>query len=467
MREEYDSLGSVSVPDDVYWGAQTQRSLQYLSIGKDRMPIELIHAYGSIKKAAALANCDLGLLPKEKMELIVQAAEEIVSGKLDRHFPLYVWMTGSGTQINMNVNEVIANRAIEMVSGKLGSKDPIHPNDHVNMSQSTNDTFPTAMHVSCALQIHRKLLPSLQHLRECIQEKVEEWKDIVKIGRTHLQDAVPLTLGQEFSGYEKMLEDNLKRVRFSLEDLYPLALGGTAVGTGINTHPDFAAAAIAYLAKEWQLPFTTAENPFAIQGAHDALVMLSGVLKTVACSLYKIANDIRLISCGPRCGIHELELPSNEPGSSIMPGKVNPTQCEALMMLAIQVMSHDSATTFGGASGDLEMNVYKPLIIFNLLQAIRLLTDGCRNFADYLIKGTKANEKQIDLYVHHSLMLVTALSPIIGYDQASKAANHAYRHHLSLKDACVELKLLTAEEFDKHVNPREMIHPNIKNVSST
>ena len=459
MRKETDSLGVVEVPEDRYWGAQTQRSLHHFSIGDDLMPIELIHAYGILKKAAAETNAALGLLPEEKCRLIVRAAEEVAAGKLDEHFPLHVWMTGSGTQTNMNLNEVIANRAIDLAGGVLGSKDPIHPNDHVNMSQSSNDSFPTAMHMAAAIATAERLLPAVAALKDSLAAKAAAWQEIVKIGRTHMQDAVPLTLGQEISGYVSMLEDNAARIAQALPAVYALTLGGTAVGTGINAHPGFAEQAAARIAELTGLPFVTAANKFAAQGAHDALVMLSGAYKTLAGALYKIANDIRLLSCGPRCGFYELKIPENEPGSSIMPGKVNPTQCEALAMVAVQVMANDVAVGFGGAGGYLEMNVYKPLMINALLQSARIMADGCDAFRRFLVEGMEPNEKRIAAFLEQSLMLVTALSPVIGYDKASQAAHHAFERDLTLREACLELGFVAAEDFDRIVDPRKMLGP--------
>jgi fumarate hydratase class II len=461
MRTETDSLGEVQVPDDRYWGAQTQRAIEYFSIGTDLMPIELIHAYGILKKAAALTNRDLGLLSTDKCDLIVRAAEEVAQGKLDGHFPLHVWMTGSGTQTNMNVNEVIANRAIELAGGALGSKTPIHPNDDANMSQSSNDTFPTAMNMAAAILTAERLIPSVAALRDALAAKADAWSDIVKIGRTHLQDAVPLTLGQEFSAYASMLDDNLARLDFALKDVFKLALGGTAVGTGINAHPDFAVRAAAGIADLTGLPFESAANKFAAQGAHDALVMLSGAYKTLAVSLYKIANDIRLLACGPRCGLHELDLPANEPGSSIMPGKVNPTQCEAMAMIAVQVMANDQAVALGGAGGYLEMNVYKPLMINAVLQSARIIADGCRNFRAFMVEGMEPNRAQIAAYVERSLMLVTALNPVIGYDKASKAARYAYEKDITLKAACLALGFVDEATFDRVVDPTKMLGPSL------
>jgi len=461
MRKETDSLGEVDVPEDKYWGAQTQRSLEHFSIGNDLIPIEQIHAYGLLKKAAALVNTDLGLLPADKRDLIVKAADEVAEGKLDAHFPLHVWMTGSGTQSNMNVNEVISNRAIEIAGGVLGSKDPIHPNDHVNMSQSSNDSFPTAMHMAAAIQTNSRLLPGVRKLHDSLKAKAEAWDGIIKIGRTHMQDATPLTLGQEFSGYVEMLAADIVRIENALQDVYKLALGGTAVGTGINTHPEFAKRSAVMITELTGLPFVTAPNKFAVQGAHDGLVALSGAFRSLAVSLFKIANDIRLLSCGPRCGLYELKIPSNEPGSSIMPGKVNPTQCEALAMISAQVMGNDVSVGIGGASGYLEMNVYKPLMINAILQSVRIMGDGCRNFAHFLVDGTEPNEKQIKGYVDRSLMLVTALSPVIGYDKASHAAHHAFDNDMTLKEACLELGYVDAAEFDKVVDPSKMTHPSL------
>jgi fumarate hydratase class II len=461
MRLESDSLGEIEVPHDRYWGAQTQRSLKYFSIGTDLMPVEIIHAYGFLKRAAAEVNAELGLLPDDKCELIVAAAEEVDRGKLDAHFPLHVWMTGSGTQTNMNVNEVISNRAIEMAGGKLGSKDPIHPNDHVNMSQSSNDTFPSVMNMAAAIHTTDRLLPGVRKLRDSLEVKAKTWERIIKIGRTHMQDATPLTLGQEFSGYVQMLDEGIARIEYALKDVYLLALGGTAVGTGINAPAGFAEQAADRIAVLTGLPFVTAPNKFAVQGAHDALVMLHGAFKALAGSLYKIANDIRLLSCGPRCGFNELVIPANEPGSSIMPGKVNPTQCEALAMIAVQVMGNDVTVGLSGAGGLLEMNVYKPVMINAVLQSIRILGDGAANFAEFLVEGTEPNERQIARFVENSLMLVTALSPVIGYDKASHAAHHAYEHDLSLRQACLDLGYVNEVEFDRIVDPAKMVRPGL------
>jgi fumarate hydratase class II len=461
QRVERDSLGEVSVPADKLWGAQTQRSLEHFSIGADLIPRELIGAYATLKKGCANANHDERRLTDEQHRLITAVCDEILAGQHHDMFPLHVWMTGSGTQFNMNVNEVIANRCSQLAGTPLGSKSPVHPNDHVNMSQSSNDTFPSAMHIAAGMGVERHLLPSLTALRDAVAAKAEAWKDIVKIGRTHMQDATPLTLGQEWSGYAAALDDDLVNLRHALGAVWRLALGGTAVGTGLNSPPGFAGAAVAQIAQLTGLPFVPAPNKFAAQGAHDALVMLSGAMRTLAVSLYKLANDVRLLSSGPRCGLHELIVPENEPGSSIMPGKVNPTQCEALAMIAVQVMANDVAVGFGGASGYLEMNVYKPLIIANLMQSTRILTDGCRNFRVFLVEGTVPDRKRIEDYVERSLMLVTALSPVIGYDKASRIAHHAAAHDLSLRDAALQLGLMGAEEFDRIVDPKKMVQPYV------
>src|SRR5712672_975551 len=461
MRQETDSLGVVEVPADKLWGAQTQRSLEHFSIGTDLIPREMITAYVTLKKAAAIANHASGRLDDERYKLIVQTCDEILDGQHHDMFPLHVWMTGSGTQFNMNVNEVISNRCSELAGTPLGSHTPVHPNDHVNMAQSSNDSFPSAMYIAAAVNVKERLIPAVTALRDAIATKSKQWDDIIKIGRTHMQDATPLTLGQEWSGYAGMLSDDLERIETALSGVYRLALGGTAVGTGINSAPGFAEAAAAQIAKLTGLPFVTAPNKFTVQGAHDALVQLSGTLRTLAVSLYKIANDIRLMSCGPRAGFAELQIPENEPGSSIMPGKVNPTQCEALAMLAVQVMGNDVAVGFGGAGGYLEMNVYKPLIIFNIMQSITLLADGCANFRRFLVEGTKPNLKKINEYVERSLMLVTALNPHIGYDKASKIAHHAMDHDLTLKAAALQLGYVTEAEFDRIVDPRKMVHPSV------
>jgi fumarate hydratase class II len=461
IRKETDSLGEVSVPADKLWGAQTQRSLEHFSIGKDLIPREMITAYAQLKKAAANANRAGGRLDAEVHKLIVQVCDEILAGQHHDMFPLHVWMTGSGTQFNMNVNEVMSNRCCQIAGTPLGSKRPVHPNDHVNMSQSSNDTFPSAMYVAAAVETTGRLIPAVKALHDSIDAKARQWDDIVKIGRTHMQDATPITLGQEWSGYAGMLADDLERLQDALKGVYRLALGGTAVGTGINAAPGFAEASAAELAKLTGLPFATAPNKFTVQGSHDALVQLSGTFRTLAASLYKIANDIRLMSCGPRAGFAELNIPENEPGSSIMPGKVNPTQCEALTMLAVQVMANDVAVGFGGAGGYLEMNVYKPLMIYNITHSITLMTDGCTNFRKFLIEGTEPNRKKIAEYVDRSLMLVTALAPVIGYDKASQIAHYAMDHDLTLKAAALKLGFVDEAEFDRVVDPRKMVHPYV------
>jgi fumarate hydratase class II len=460
-RTETDSLGEVKVPTDKLWGAQTQRSLEHFSIGKDLIPREMITAYAILKKAAANANHSSMRLDDQPHKLIVQVCDEILAGEHHDMFPLHVWMTGSGTQFNMNVNEVISNRCCQLAGTPLASKTPVHPNDHVNMAQSSNDSFPSAMYIAAAVNVKQRLIPAVKALHDGIAAKADEWKDVIKIGRTHMQDATPLTLGQEWSGYAGMLADNLQRIEHALEDVYRLALGGTAVGTGINSAPGFAEAAAAEIAKLTALPFVTAPNKFTVQGAHDALVQLSGTLRTLAVSLYKIGNDIRLMSCGPRAGFAELIIPENEPGSSIMPGKVNPTQAEALTMIAVQVMANDVAVGFGGAGGYLEMNVYKPLIIFNITHSITIMTDGCTNFGKFLVEGTKPNLKKIKEYVDRSLMLVTALAPVIGYDKASKIAHYAMDNDLTLKDAALKLGFVTQDEFDRVVDPAKMVKPYV------
>ena len=457
MRTETDSLGAVQVPADKLWGAQTQRSLQHFSIGKDLMPREMIGAYAILKKGAAIANHKGGRLKDEQFNLIVKVCDEILAGQHQDMFPLHVWMTGSGTQFNMNVNEVISNRCCQLAGTPLGSKTPVHPNDHVNMAQSSNDSFPSAMYIASAIAVTKNLVPAVSALRDSLAKKADAWKDIVKIGRTHMQDATPLTLGQEWSGYVGMLSDNLDEINVALKKVYMLALGGTAVGTGLNSAPGFAEAAAQEIATLTGLPFITAPNKFTVQGAHNALVALSGTMKTLATSLYKIANDIRLMSCGPRAGFAELSIPANEPGSSIMPGKVNPTQCEAMAMVAVQVMANDMAVSFGGASGYLEMNVYKPLIIYNITHSISLMSDSCTNFRTFLVEGTEPNLKQIGQFVERSLMLVTALSPVIGYDKASKIAHYALDNDLTLKEAALKLGFVTEAEFDKVVDPKKMV----------
>ena len=464
VRKEIDSMGEVNVPGDKLWGAQTQRSLEHFSIGHDLMPREMISAFAILKKAAANANHAGGRLDDRSYRLIVGVCDEILAGEHEDMFPLHVWMTGSGTQFNMNVNEVISNRCCQLAGTPLGSKTPVHPNDHVNMSQSSNDSFPTAMNIAAAVSVKERLIPAVRTLRDAIASKAEEWKDIVKIGRTHMQDATPLTLGQEWSGYSGMLSDNLDRIEDALKGVYRLALGGTAVGTGINTAPGFGEDAASEIAKLTNLPFVSAPNKFTVQGAHDALVQLSGALRTLATSLYKIANDVRLMSCVPRAGFAELEIPENEPGSSIMPGKVNPTQAEALTMIAVQVMANDVAVGFGGAGGYLEMNVYKPLMIFNVIHSITILADGCTNFRKFLVEGTKPNLRKINEYVGRSLMLVTALSPVIGYDKASKIAHYALDNDLTLKQAALKLGFVTEEEFDRVVDPQKMVHPYVAEI---
>jgi fumarate hydratase, class II len=458
VRIERDALGEVAVPADKLWGAQTQRSLEHFSIGHDLMPREMIPAYAILKKACANVNYKIGHLDDQRHALIVQACDEILAGKHDDMFPLHVWMTGSGTQFNMNVNEVIANRCSQLAGEALGSKKPVHPNDHVNMSQSSNDSFPSAMNIAAVMRVTKRLIPAMQALHDAIAAKSEEWKDIVKIGRTHLQDATPLTLGQEWSGYAVMLADDLRWLQGAMGGVCELALGGTAVGTGINAPPGFDQAVAEEIAGLTGLPFVTAPNKFAVQGAHDALVQLSGTLRTLAGSLYKIANDIRFLSCGPRAGIAELIIPENEPGSSIMPGKANPTQVEALTMIAVQVMANDVAVGFGGAGGFLEMNVYKPVMIYNILQSVNLLADGSENFRKYLVEGTKPNLKRIKHYVDRSLMLVTALAPKIGYDKASEIAHYAMEHDVTLRDAALQLGYVNEEEFDRLVVPEQMTH---------
>jgi fumarate hydratase class II len=458
-RTETDSMGPIEVPQDRYYGAQTARSLIHFQIGTERMPRELIWAMGILKKAAALTNKELGVLPVEKADLIVRTADEVIAGKLDDHFPLVIWQTGSGTQTNMNANEVISNRAIEMAGGVMGSKKPIHPNDDVNYGQSSNDTFPTAMHIAAVREIRQRLIPMVTRLRDTLAHKAEAFKDIIKIGRTHLMDATPLTLGQEFSGYATQLTHGLKRLDNCLPHLCELALGGTAVGTGLNTHPEFAVKVAAKIAELTDLPFRTAENKFEALAAHDAIVEASGALKTLACSLMKIANDIRWLASGPRSGIGEITIPENEPGSSIMPGKVNPTQSEALTMVAAQVLGNDTAVSIGGASGNFELNVFKPLMIYNLLQSIRLLADACDMFNQHCAVGIEANRPSIAAHLRNSLMLVTALNPHIGYDNAAKIAKKAHTEGTTLREAAMALQLLSGEEFDRLVRPDEMIGP--------
>jgi fumarate hydratase, class II len=457
-RIETDSMGEIEVPADKYWGAQTERSLLHFNIGNDVMPREMIRALGILKKAAALVNQDLGKLPPEKAKLIVQACNEVIAGKLDEHFPLRVWQTGSGTQTNMNANEVISNRAIEIAGGVMGTKKPIHPNDDVNMSQSSNDTFPTAMHIAAAEQMN-KLIPRVREVKSAIDAKAVEFKDVVKIGRTHLQDATPLTVGQEMSGWASLLERDIDRMNATLPGLYDLAIGGTAVGTGLNAHPEFGERAAKKIAELTGLPFKSHPNKFAALSAHDEIVFCSGGLKTLAASLMKIANDIRWLASGPRCGLGELIIPENEPGSSIMPGKVNPTQSEAITMIAVQVMGNDAAIGFAGSQGNFELNVFKPVMIHNLLHSIRLMHDASHGFTEYCIAGLGVNREQIDEYLRDSLMLVTALNPHIGYDNSAKIAKHAHKRGISLRASAIELGLLTGEKFDELVKPEEMTHP--------
>jgi fumarate hydratase class II len=452
-------MGAIEVPADRYYGAQTARSLIHFNIGRDTMPPELIRAFGILKKAAALVNHDLGKLSAEKTKLIVQAADEVIEGKLDAHFPLHVWQTGSGTQTNMNANEVISNRAIELSGGVMGSKKPVHPNDDVNRSQSSNDTFPTAMHIAAATQVVEVLITAVEKLRDALQAKAKEFESVVKIGRTHLQDATPLTVGQEMSGWVSLLDRDIKRLHESLSGLYDLAIGGTAVGTGMNAPPEFAERAAKKIAELTGLPFKSHPNKFAALSAHDEIVYASGALKTLAASLMKIANDIRWLASGPRCGLGELTIPENEPGSSIMPGKVNPTQSEALTMVAVQVMGNDAAIGFAGSQGNFELNVFKPVIIFNFLNSVRILADASRSFVDHCVVGIEINQKQIDFYVKNSLMLVTALAPRIGYDKAAAIAKKAHHENLSLREACVKLGYLSGEEFDALVRPEDMTHP--------
>lgn len=460
-RIETDSMGAVEVPAKHYWGSQTQRSVQHFAIGNEQMPLDVIHAFAILKKATAKANHALGLLTKDKADLIIQVADEIKSGQLDKEFPLRVWQTGSGTQSNMNVNEVIANRAIELAGGERGSKKPIHPNDHVNMSQSSNDTFPTAMYIAAVLAVVRQLLPAVQSLYAGLNEKVRDFKDIIKIGRTHLQDAVPLTLGQEFSAYVDQLEAALINIEQTLSGLYQLAIGGTAVGTGLNTHPKFAELTAQMIAEETKLPFVSAKNKFAALASHDALVFASGALKALACALMKIANDIRWLGSGPRAGLGELILPENEPGSSIMPGKVNPTQCEAMTMVCVQVIANDTAIAMAGSQGNFELNVFKPVMIYNFLQSVDLLSSACNSFNKYCVKGLNANKEKIKNFLENSLMLVTALNPLIGYDKAAEIAHKALYEDSSLRAACLALGYLTAEQFDAAVDPEKMLGPKL------
>ncbi len=461
-RIEKDTMGEIEVPADVYYGAQSARSLIHFAIGNERMPRELIRAMGILKKAAAIVNAELGKLPEDKCNLITRATDDVIEGRLDAHFPLSVWQTGSGTQSNMNTNEVIANRAIEFAGGVLGSKDPVHPNDDVNKSQSSNDTFPTAMHIAAAEELNNKLLPALAILRVALQQKSEEFKDVIKVGRTHLMDAVPLTLGQEFSAFVQQIDNSIDRINLVLPGLYQLALGGTAVGTGLNTHPEFAEKAAAKIAELTGLPFTSAPNKFEALASHDALVFAHGALKTLAAALMKIANDVRWLASGPRCGLGEISIPENEPGSSIMPGKVNPTQSEAMTMVAAQVMGNDATINLAGASGNFQLNVFKPVIIYNFLQSARLLTDTCTMFNMHCVSGIKPNKEKIQHYVENTLMLVTALNTHIGYDNAAKLAKHAHKNDTTLKKAAIELEILSEEEFNEKVRPENMLGPNIK-----
>ena len=458
-RLESDSMGKIPVPNDRYYGAQTARSLIHFDIGHDKIPIEVVHAFAVLKKACALVNLDLGKMKPDIADLIIRAADEVSAGKLDDHFPLRVWQTGSGTQSNMNVNEVISNRAIELAGGVLGSKKPVHPNDHVNMSQSSNDTFPGAMSIAATLETERTLLPAVKFLRDALETKQEEFTDIVKIGRTHLMDATPLTLGQEFSGYVSMLDADMKRIKMVLPGLAELALGGSAGGTGLNTHREFARRVARKIGELTGYPFVTAPNKFAALAAHDALVMASGALKTLAVSLMKIANDLRWLASGPRCGIGEISLPENEPGSSIMTGKVNPTQCEAMTMVAVQVLGNDAAIGFAGSQGNFELNVYKPVIIFNYLHSVRLLTDSCRSMVEHCVVGIQPNRERIAHFLNDSLMLVTALNQKIGYDKAAQIAKTAHKENATLRETAIKLGFLTGEEFDATVRPEEMTHP--------
>src|SRR5690349_15894366 len=458
-RIESDSMGQIEVASNVYWGAQTQRSLHHFDIGRDTMPPELIRAFATLKKAAALVNQDLGKLPADKAKLIVQAADGVIAGKLADQFPLRIWQTGSGTQTNMNVNEVLSNRAIEIAGGEMGSKKPIHPNDHVNMSQSSNDTFPAAMHIAAAERAKNTLIPAIQSVQDAITAKAKEFHDVVKIGRTHLQDAVPLTIGQEFGGWASLLERDIKRLEQALEGLYDLAIGGTAVGTGLNTHPEFAERAAKKIAELTGLPFRSHGNKFAALSAHDEIVFAQGAMETLAASFMKISNDIRWLASGPRCGLGELSIPENEPGSSIMPGKVNPTQCEAMTMVCVQVHGATAAVGFGGSQGNFELNVYKPVIIYNFLQSVTLLTDASHGYVEFMLKGIEVDKQRVDWYVNNSLMLVTALAPKVGYDKAAKIAHTAHVERTSLLEAALKLGYLTREEFDDLMKPEKMTRP--------
>src|SRR6201981_1556021 len=458
-RIESDSMGKIEVPNDRYYGAQTARSLIHFDIGRETMPPELIRAFGILKKAAALVNQDLGKLSPEKAKLIVQAADEVIAGKLDEHFPLHIWQTGSGTQTNMNANEVISNRAIEIAGGVLGSKKPIHPNDDVNMSQSSNDTFPAAMHIAAADRVKRALIPAIQTVHDAIAAKAKEFDSIVKIGRTHLQDAVPLTVGQEFSGWASLLERDIQRLEMALQGLFDLAIGGTAVGTGLNAHPEFAERAAKKIAELTGLPFRSHPNKFAALSAHDEIVFAQGALETLAASLMKISNDIRWLASGPRSGLGGLSIPENEPGSSIMPGKVNPTQCEAMTMVCVQVHGATAAVGFAGSQGNFQLKVFKPVIIYNFLHSVTLITDACHGFVEFMINGIEVNRAKVEWYVKNSLMLVTALAPRVGYDKAAQIAHTAHVEHSSLREAALKLGYLTGEEFDQLVKPERMTHP--------
>lgn len=456
-RFETDSLGEIKVDSSKYWGAQTQRSLEHFSIGKDIIPKEVISAYAVIKLASSRANNELGKLKADKLALIEKASQEVLSGKLDAHFPLHVWQTGSGTQTNMNLNEVIANRANELAGSKLGSQSPIHPNNDVNMSQSSNDTFPTAMHISAYIAVHEKLLPVLKELLGSFEAKIKEIADIIKIGRTHLQDAVPITFGQEFSGYAAQIKNCIKNIEEISQKLLPLPIGGSAVGTGLNTHREFSETVISHINSLTSCNFVPADNKFCYMAAHDDFALLSGALKTLGCAMIKIANDIRWLASGPSCGIGEITIPSNEPGSSIMPGKVNPTQCEAMTMVCAQVMGYDAAISFACSQGNFELNVYKPLIIYNIIESITLLTDSCSSFSKFLVKGIEVNRKKVKYFIGKSYMLATALNEIIGYDSASKIAKYAYHNDISLKEAALELKLVSEADFDRVVDPSKMV----------
>ncbi len=458
-RTESDSMGEIEVPSHVYWGAQTQRSLHHFAIGRDTMPPELIHAFGILKKACALVNQDLGKLSPEKTRWIVQAADEVIAGKLEDQFPLRIWQTGSGTQTNMNVNEVISNRAIEIAGGVMGAKKPVHPNDDVNMSQSSNDTFPTAMHIAAAQRMKQALIPAVRSVRDAIAAKAKQFDDVVKIGRTHLQDAVPMTFGQEFGGWASLLERDIQRLEESLDGLYDLAIGGTAVGTGLNAHPEFATRAAAKIAQLTGLPFRSHPDKFAALSAHDEIVFAQGALETLAASLMKISNDIRWLASGPRSGLGELIIPENEPGSSIMPGKVNPTQCEAMTMVCVQIHGASAAVGFAGSQGNFELNVFKPVIIYNFLHSITLISDACHGYVEYMIKGMEVDRAKAETHVKNSLMLVTALTPKVGYDKAAKIAHMAHVEHTSLREAALKLGFLTAEEFDQLVKPEKMAKP--------